>query len=69
MTQNHTLEMALHSSGFQSQHKKMYRGELARLVEQEQQMLWQENERLQIEVRNTKGDLVLSREKVRFRLQ
>ncbi|XP_032355580.1 ninein isoform X1 [Etheostoma spectabile] len=62
---NHILEMALHSSGLQSQSKKLYRDKMSRLVDQEQQLLRQENERLQAEVRNAKGDLMQSREKVR----
>uniref|UniRef100_A0A8C7Q6B5 Ninein n=1 Tax=Oncorhynchus mykiss TaxID=8022 RepID=A0A8C7Q6B5_ONCMY len=62
---NQVLEMALHSSGYQSQHKKLYRDELARLVEQEQQLLRQENERLTVELHNTKDDLHHSRDKTR----
>ncbi|XP_070776846.1 ninein [Enoplosus armatus] len=62
---NHVLEMALHSGGLQNQSKKLYRGEMSRLMEQDQQLLRQENERLQAEVRSMKGDLVQSREKVR----
>ncbi|XP_036397646.1 ninein [Megalops cyprinoides] len=62
---NQVLEMALHTSGYQNQHKKLYWDELARLVEQEQQLLRQENERLQREVQTTKGDLVHSRDKTR----
>ncbi|XP_068435774.1 ninein isoform X1 [Clinocottus analis] len=62
---NHLLEMALHSSGLQSKSKKLYREEMSRLVDQEQHLLRQENERLQAEVRNVKGDVVQSREKVR----
>nr|XP_046269232.1 ninein isoform X3 [Scatophagus argus] len=62
---NHVLEMALHSSGLHNQSKKRYRDEMSRLTEQDQQLLRQENERLQAEVRNIKEDLVLSREKVR----
>ncbi|XP_062413327.1 ninein isoform X2 [Pungitius pungitius] len=62
---NHVLEMALHSSGLQSKSKKMYREEMSRLVDQEQQLLRQENERLHAEVLNAKEDLVQSREKVR----
>ncbi|KAK2826598.1 hypothetical protein Q5P01_020812 [Channa striata] len=62
---NHLLEMALHSSGLQSQSKKLYRDEMSRLMEQEQQLLRQENEKLQAEVLNIRGDLVQSREKVR----
>ncbi|AWP16129.1 putative ninein [Scophthalmus maximus] len=62
---NHVLERALHSSGLQSQSKKLYRGDMSRLMDQEQQLLRQENERLQAEVRSLKGDLVQSGEKVR----
>ncbi|KAM9341421.1 uncharacterized protein nin [Symphorus nematophorus] len=62
---NHVLEMALHSSGLQNQSKKRYRDEMSRLMEQDQQLLRQENERLQAEVHNIKGDLIQSREKVR----
>uniref|UniRef100_A0A8C4IIL5 Ninein (GSK3B interacting protein) n=2 Tax=Dicentrarchus labrax TaxID=13489 RepID=A0A8C4IIL5_DICLA len=61
---NRVLEMALHSSGLQSQSKKRYRDEMSRLMEQDQQLLRQENERLQAEMRNIKADLVQSREKV-----
>lgn len=56
--------MALHSSGLQHQSKKLYRDEMSRLMEQDQQLLRQENERLQAEVFNIKGDLMQSREKV-----
>ncbi|XP_027130775.1 ninein isoform X1 [Larimichthys crocea] len=62
---NHVLEMALHSSGLQNQSKKRYRDEMSRLMEQDQQLLSQENERLQAEMLSIKGDLVQSREKVR----
>uniref|UniRef100_W5N1Z9 Ninein n=1 Tax=Lepisosteus oculatus TaxID=7918 RepID=W5N1Z9_LEPOC len=62
---NQFLELALHSSGYQSHQKKLYWEELSRLVDQEQQLLRQENERLQKEVQNTKGDLILSRDKTR----
>ncbi|KAJ8289695.1 hypothetical protein GJAV_G00004240 [Gymnothorax javanicus] len=62
---NQVLEMALHTSGYQTQHKKLYWDELARLVEQEQQLLRQENERLQREVQNSKGDLHNARDKAR----
>ncbi|XP_070698807.1 ninein [Pempheris klunzingeri] len=62
---NHVLEMALHSSGLQHQSKKLYRDEMSRLMEQDQQLLTQENERLQAELCNIKGDLVQSRERVR----
>uniref|UniRef100_A0AAX7SSR3 EF-hand domain-containing protein n=1 Tax=Astatotilapia calliptera TaxID=8154 RepID=A0AAX7SSR3_ASTCA len=62
---NRILEMALHSSGLQNHSKKLYRDEMSRLMEQEQQLLRQENERLQAEVCSIKGDLTQSREKVR----
>ncbi|MGH0184287.1 UNVERIFIED_CONTAM: hypothetical protein FKN15_014922 [Acipenser sinensis] len=62
---NQVLDLAVHSTGYQNQQKKLYWDELARLVEQEQQLLRQENERLQKEVQNTKGDLNHSREKIR----
>ncbi|XP_055721523.1 ninein-like isoform X2 [Salvelinus fontinalis] len=54
---NQVLEMALHSSGYQSQHKKLYQDELARLVEQQQQLLRQENERLTMELHHTREKL------------
>lgn len=69
LNQNQVLEMALHSSGYQSQHKKLYQDELARLVEQEQLLLRQENERLTMELHNTKDDLHHSRDKVRLQRQ
>ena len=58
--------MALHSSGLQSPSKRLYRDEVSLLKEQEQQVLMQENERLQAEVQHIKGDLMQSREKVTF---
>ncbi|XP_036006804.1 ninein isoform X3 [Fundulus heteroclitus] len=61
---NHILEMTLHSSGLQSQSKKLYREELSWLMEQEQQLLRQENERLKAEVHGINSDLVQSREKI-----
>lgn len=56
--------MALHSSGLLNQSKKRYRDEMSRLMEQDQQLLRQENGRLQAEVRDVRDDLVQSREKV-----
>lgn len=56
--------MALHSSGLLNQSKKRYRDEMSRLMEQDQHLLRQENERLQAEVGNIKEDLMQSREKV-----
>ncbi len=63
-SQNNVLEIALHSGGLQSPSKKRYRDEMSRLMEQDQQLLRQENERLQAEMRSIKGDLMQSREKV-----
>ncbi|XP_029973093.1 ninein isoform X3 [Salarias fasciatus] len=62
---NHVLEMALHSSGLQNQSKRLYRDEMSRLMEQEQLLLRQENDRLQAEVRSIKDELAQSREKAR----
>ncbi|MED6289378.1 hypothetical protein CHARACLAT_002177, partial [Characodon lateralis] len=63
---NHILEMALHSSGVQSQGKKLYREEFSWPMEREQQqLLKQENERLKAEVHSINSNLVLSREKIR----
>ncbi|XP_005996034.1 ninein [Latimeria chalumnae] len=62
---NQVLELAIQSSGFQNQQKKLYWDDLAHLMEQEQQLLRRENDRLQKEVHNTKGELVYSREKIR----
>lgn len=56
--------MALHSSGLLNQSKKRYREEMSRLMEQDQQLLRQENGRLQAEVRDVRDDLLQSREKV-----
>lgn len=64
LSQNRVLEMALHSSGLQSKSKKLYREEMSRLVDQEQQLLRQENERLHADVLNAKADLAHCREKV-----
>lgn len=62
-SQNCALELALHSSGL-NQRKKRYRDEMSGLMEQDQQLLRQENERLQAELHSIKEDLVKSREKV-----
>ncbi|XP_034531065.1 ninein isoform X2 [Notolabrus celidotus] len=62
---NHVLEMALHSSGLQKQSKKLLRDEMSRIMEQDQLLLSQENDRLQAEVHDVKGDLLQSREKIR----
>ncbi|XP_068803676.1 ninein isoform X2 [Struthio camelus] len=62
---NRVLELAVPSSGLQDQQKKLHWDELDELTKQEQQLLRQENERLQREVQNTKTDLTHSREKIR----
>ncbi|XP_026154680.1 ninein isoform X2 [Mastacembelus armatus] len=62
---NHVLEMALHSTGLQNQSKKLYRDEMSRLMGQEQQLLRQENDRLQAEMLDIRGELMQSRERVR----
>ncbi|KAM4690528.1 ninein [Rhinophrynus dorsalis] len=62
---NQVLEMAMNSSGLQNQQKKLYWDDLEKLMEQEQKLLRQENERLLKEVQCAKSDLAQSREKVR----
>ncbi|XP_061443222.1 ninein-like [Rhineura floridana] len=62
---NRVLEAAVHSTGLQSQQKKLCWDELGHLAKQEQQLLRQDNERLQREVQSTKADLAQSREKIR----
>ncbi|XP_043930241.1 ninein [Protopterus annectens] len=62
---NKVLEMTINSPGFQNKQKGQYWDELSRLMQQEQQLLRQENDRLQKELRDTKGELTHTREKVR----
>ncbi|XP_059675344.1 ninein isoform X2 [Gavia stellata] len=62
---NRVLELAVPSSGLQDQHRQLHWDELDQLTKQEQQLLRQENERLQREVQSTKTDLTHSREKIR----
>ncbi|XP_042655064.1 ninein isoform X4 [Tyto alba] len=59
------LELAVPSSGLQGQQRQLPWDELDQLTKQEQQLLRQENERLQREVQSTKTDLTHSREKIR----
>ncbi|XP_065803755.1 ninein isoform X5 [Labrus bergylta] len=59
---NHVLEMSLHSSSLQN--TKLYREEVCGLMEQDQLLLRRENERLQVEVHDIRGDLLQSREKI-----
>uniref|UniRef100_A0A4W3IK06 Ninein n=1 Tax=Callorhinchus milii TaxID=7868 RepID=A0A4W3IK06_CALMI len=65
-TKDEVLELNLNSADFQHQHKRLYRDDLARLVEKEQQLLRQENERLQREAQHTKGELQQAREKIKY---
>uniref|UniRef100_A0A3B5L2L9 Ninein (GSK3B interacting protein) n=1 Tax=Xiphophorus couchianus TaxID=32473 RepID=A0A3B5L2L9_9TELE len=62
---NQILEMALHSSGLQSQSRKLNREDISWVMEKEQQLLRQENEKLKAEVHNIGSDLLQSREKIR----
>lgn len=62
--QNRALEKALHSGSLTSQSKKRCRDEVSRLAEQDQQLLRQENERLQAEVLRGREDLLQCRETV-----
>ncbi|XP_074250051.1 ninein isoform X7 [Saimiri boliviensis] len=58
-------EIATHPSGLHNQQKRLSWDKLDHLMNEEQQLLWQENERLQAVVQNTKAELMHSREKVR----
>ncbi|XP_063500642.1 ninein isoform X8 [Symphalangus syndactylus] len=58
-------EIATHPSGLHNQQKRLSWDKLDHLMNEEQQLLWQENERLQTVVQNTKAELTYSREKVR----
>nr|XP_037839893.1 ninein isoform X14 [Chlorocebus sabaeus] len=58
-------ETATHPSGLHNQQKRLSWDKLDHLMNEEQQLLWQENERLQTVVQNTKAELTHSREKVR----
>uniref|UniRef100_A0A7N9D781 Ninein n=1 Tax=Macaca fascicularis TaxID=9541 RepID=A0A7N9D781_MACFA len=58
-------ETATHPSGLHNQQKRLSWDKLDHLMNEEQQLLWQENERLQTMVQNTKAELTHSREKVR----
>ncbi|XP_064148534.1 ninein isoform X5 [Loxodonta africana] len=62
---NWAPEIATHPSGFLNQQKKLSWDKLDHLMNEEQQLLWQENERLQTVVQTTKAELTHSREKVR----
>ncbi|XP_028361381.1 ninein isoform X2 [Phyllostomus discolor] len=62
---NGAPEVASQPSGFHSQQQRLSWDKLDHLRNEEQQLLWQENERLQTVVQNTKAELTYSREKVR----
>ncbi|KAM3594177.1 uncharacterized protein V6R79_003649 [Siganus canaliculatus] len=62
---NQVLEKTLRSSCLENPSRRRHRDEPGCLTEPDQQLLKQENDRLQAEVRNVKEDLVQSREKVR----
>uniref|UniRef100_H0XAY6 Ninein n=1 Tax=Otolemur garnettii TaxID=30611 RepID=H0XAY6_OTOGA len=62
---NWAPETATHPPGFHNLQQRLSWGKLDHLMNEEQQLLWQENERLQTVVHNTKAALTHSREKVR----
>ncbi|XP_055087080.1 ninein isoform X2 [Periophthalmus magnuspinnatus] len=62
---NHVLERALHSTGLQSHSKRLLREELSRLMEQDQTLLKQENDKLQGDVQSVKTELRQARDKIR----
>ncbi|XP_016001287.2 ninein isoform X1 [Rousettus aegyptiacus] len=62
---NWALGVATHTSGFYNQEQNLSWDKLDHLRNEEQQLLWQENERLQTGVQNTRAELTHSREKVR----
>ncbi|XP_036910175.1 ninein isoform X7 [Sturnira hondurensis] len=62
---NWAPEVASQPSGFHSQQQRLSWDKLDHLWNEEQQLLWQENERLQTVVQNTNAELTHSREKVR----
>ncbi|XP_057579801.1 ninein isoform X2 [Hippopotamus amphibius kiboko] len=62
---NWAPEIGTHPSGFYNQQQRLSWDKLDHLKSEEQQLLWQENERLQTVVQNTKAELSHSREKVR----
>uniref|UniRef100_A0A8C0CI63 Ninein n=1 Tax=Balaenoptera musculus TaxID=9771 RepID=A0A8C0CI63_BALMU len=62
---NWAPDIGTHPSGFHNQQQRLSWDKLDHLMNEEQQLLWQENERLQTLVQNTKAELIHSREKVR----
>ncbi|XP_026967018.1 ninein isoform X18 [Sagmatias obliquidens] len=63
--ENWAPEIGTLPSGFHNQQQRLSWDKLDHLTNEEQQLLWQENERLQTVVQNTKAELIHSREKVR----
>ncbi|XP_042533780.1 ninein isoform X3 [Dipodomys spectabilis] len=61
---NYATEIATLPSGSQNQQKRLSWEKLDHLMNEEPQLLWQGNERLQTVVQNTKAELMHSREKV-----
>uniref|UniRef100_A0A3B4BBX2 EF-hand domain-containing protein n=1 Tax=Periophthalmus magnuspinnatus TaxID=409849 RepID=A0A3B4BBX2_9GOBI len=59
------ISRALHSTGLQSHSKRLLREELSRLMEQDQTLLKQENDKLQGDVQSVKTELRQARDKVR----
>ncbi|XP_032260977.1 ninein isoform X8 [Phoca vitulina] len=62
---NWAPEIATHPSGFPTQQHWLTWDKMDHLIKEEQELLRQENERLQTVVRNTKAELTHSQEKVR----
>ncbi|XP_029806939.1 ninein isoform X2 [Suricata suricatta] len=62
---NWAPEIATHPSGLHNQQQRPSWDKTDHLVKEEQQLCWQENERLQTVVRNTVVELTHSRDKVR----
>ncbi|XP_054987292.1 ninein [Sorex araneus] len=62
---NWAPEIATHPSEFHNQQQRPSWDKLDHLMNEEQQLLWQENDRLQTVVQNTREELTHSREKVR----
>ncbi|XP_047593910.1 ninein isoform X6 [Lutra lutra] len=62
---NRAPETATHPPGFHTQQPKLTWDKMDHLIKEEQQLLRQENERLQTVVRNTRAELTHSRDKVR----
>ncbi|XP_019486021.1 PREDICTED: ninein isoform X5 [Hipposideros armiger] len=62
---NWAPDVTAHPSGFHNQQQRLSWDKLDHPRNEEQQLLWQDNERLQSVVQNTKAELTHSREKVR----